>query len=71
MIFFFFFPQGRKSGKGCYIYQPGLKSKQINTEIDDILAKYKLTPNPAVWVVISSNAVIWVTLFMKLQLTQV
>uniref|UniRef100_A0A673CTZ1 enoyl-CoA hydratase n=1 Tax=Sphaeramia orbicularis TaxID=375764 RepID=A0A673CTZ1_9TELE len=40
--------KGRKSGKGCYIYQPGLKVKDINPEIEDILEKYKLTPNPAV-----------------------
>lgn len=40
--------KGRKSGKGCYIYQPGLKVKELNSEIDDILEKYKLTPNPAV-----------------------
>lgn len=40
--------KGRKSGKGCYVYQPGLKVKEINREIEDILEKYKLTPNPAV-----------------------
>ncbi|CAK6965992.1 hydroxyacyl-CoA dehydrogenase trifunctional multienzyme complex subunit alpha b [Scomber scombrus] len=40
--------KGRKSGKGCYTYQQGLKGKEVNTEIDDILQKYKLTPNPAV-----------------------
>uniref|UniRef100_A0A7N6BJK6 Trifunctional enzyme subunit alpha, mitochondrial n=1 Tax=Anabas testudineus TaxID=64144 RepID=A0A7N6BJK6_ANATE len=40
--------KGRKSGKGCYIYQPGLKVKNVNPELGDILAKYKLTPNPAV-----------------------
>lgn len=40
--------KGRKSGKGCYLYQPGLKVKLINSEIKDILEKYKLTPNPAV-----------------------
>ncbi|KAM8833143.1 hydroxyacyl-CoA dehydrogenase trifunctional multienzyme complex subunit alpha b [Synchiropus picturatus] len=40
--------KGRKSGKGCYIYQPGLKSKEVNSEIGDILEKYKMAPNPAV-----------------------
>ncbi|XP_068194504.1 hydroxyacyl-CoA dehydrogenase trifunctional multienzyme complex subunit alpha b [Antennarius striatus] len=40
--------KGRKSGKGCYVYMPGLKGKQINPDINDILQKYKLTPNPAV-----------------------
>ncbi|KAK5886701.1 hypothetical protein CesoFtcFv8_017706 [Champsocephalus esox] len=40
--------KGRKSGKGCYVYQPGLKTKDVNPEIGDILEKFKLTPNPAV-----------------------
>uniref|UniRef100_A0A3B4AXP3 Trifunctional enzyme subunit alpha, mitochondrial n=1 Tax=Periophthalmus magnuspinnatus TaxID=409849 RepID=A0A3B4AXP3_9GOBI len=40
--------KGRKSGKGCYIYQPGLKVKELNSGIDEILEKYKLNPNPAV-----------------------
>uniref|UniRef100_A0A671Z218 Trifunctional enzyme subunit alpha, mitochondrial n=1 Tax=Sparus aurata TaxID=8175 RepID=A0A671Z218_SPAAU len=40
--------KGRKSGKGCYVYQPGLKVKEVNPEIGDILEKYKMTPNPAV-----------------------
>ncbi|KAJ4938818.1 hypothetical protein JOQ06_028284 [Pogonophryne albipinna] len=40
--------KGRKSGKGCYVYQPGLKTKDVNPEIGDILEQFKLTPNPAV-----------------------
>uniref|UniRef100_UPI003AABEF1C hydroxyacyl-CoA dehydrogenase trifunctional multienzyme complex subunit alpha b isoform X1 n=1 Tax=Centroberyx gerrardi TaxID=166262 RepID=UPI003AABEF1C len=40
--------KGRKSGKGCYVYQPGLKVKDVNPDIDEILQKYKMTPNPAV-----------------------
>uniref|UniRef100_A0A4W6C012 Trifunctional enzyme subunit alpha, mitochondrial n=1 Tax=Lates calcarifer TaxID=8187 RepID=A0A4W6C012_LATCA len=40
--------KGRKSGKGCYVYQPGLKVREVNPEIGDILEKYRLTPNPAV-----------------------
>ncbi|KAM6960921.1 hydroxyacyl-CoA dehydrogenase trifunctional multienzyme complex subunit alpha b [Aplochiton taeniatus] len=40
--------KGRKSGKGCYVYTPGLKHKDINPDVEDILEKYKLTPNPAV-----------------------
>ncbi|KAA0711336.1 Trifunctional enzyme subunit alpha, mitochondrial TP-alpha [Triplophysa tibetana] len=40
--------KGRKSGKGCYIYQPGLRRKDVNPEIRDILETYKLTPNAAV-----------------------
>ncbi|KAI7804835.1 hydroxyacyl-CoA dehydrogenase trifunctional multienzyme complex subunit alpha b [Triplophysa rosa] len=40
--------KGRKSGKGCYIYQPGLRRRDVNPEILDILETYKLTPNAAV-----------------------
>uniref|UniRef100_A0A8C8IYM1 Trifunctional enzyme subunit alpha, mitochondrial n=1 Tax=Oncorhynchus tshawytscha TaxID=74940 RepID=A0A8C8IYM1_ONCTS len=40
--------KGRKSGKGCYVYTPGLKSKDVNPDIEDVLGKYKLTPNPLV-----------------------
>lgn len=40
--------KGRKSGKGCYIYQPGLKSREVNMELNEILESFKLTPNPAV-----------------------
>ncbi|XP_076833792.1 hydroxyacyl-CoA dehydrogenase trifunctional multienzyme complex subunit alpha b [Brachyhypopomus gauderio] len=40
--------KGRKSGKGCYVYQPGLKHKDINPELEEVLELYKLTPHPAV-----------------------
>ncbi|XP_027855695.1 hydroxyacyl-CoA dehydrogenase trifunctional multienzyme complex subunit alpha b isoform X2 [Xiphophorus couchianus] len=40
--------KGRKSGKGCYIYQPGRKGKDVNPDVGDILEKFKITPNPAV-----------------------
>ncbi|KAL1258211.1 hypothetical protein QQF64_011455 [Cirrhinus molitorella] len=40
--------KGRKSGKGCYIYQPGLKRRDVNPEALEILESYKLTPNAAV-----------------------
>uniref|UniRef100_A0A669DTS7 Trifunctional enzyme subunit alpha, mitochondrial n=1 Tax=Oreochromis niloticus TaxID=8128 RepID=A0A669DTS7_ORENI len=40
--------KGRKSGKGCYVYQPGTKVRDVNPDIGDILEKYKLTPNPSV-----------------------
>ncbi|TKS86957.1 Trifunctional enzyme subunit alpha, mitochondrial 78 kDa gastrin-binding protein TP-alpha [Collichthys lucidus] len=40
--------KGRKSGKGCYVYQPGLKTREVNPDIGEILEKYRLTPNPAV-----------------------
>lgn len=49
-FFSFFLSLGRKSGKGCYVYQPGLKSREVNPEIGEILEKYKIAPNPAVWV---------------------
>lgn len=39
---------GRKSGKGCYVYQPGLKSKEVNPDIGEIMEKYKMTPHPTV-----------------------
>ncbi|XP_061700067.1 hydroxyacyl-CoA dehydrogenase trifunctional multienzyme complex subunit alpha b [Syngnathoides biaculeatus] len=40
--------KGRKSGKGCYVYQPGLKTREVNPDLGEILEKYKLAPNPAV-----------------------
>uniref|UniRef100_A0A2I4CL94 Trifunctional enzyme subunit alpha, mitochondrial n=1 Tax=Austrofundulus limnaeus TaxID=52670 RepID=A0A2I4CL94_AUSLI len=40
--------KGRKSGKGCYIYQEGRKDKDVNPEMRDILEKFRMTPNPAV-----------------------
>uniref|UniRef100_A0A8C2ZUA7 enoyl-CoA hydratase n=1 Tax=Cyclopterus lumpus TaxID=8103 RepID=A0A8C2ZUA7_CYCLU len=40
--------KGRKSGKGCYIYQPGLKTKEVNPDIGDVLEQFRMTPNPAV-----------------------
>ncbi|KAK2826539.1 hypothetical protein Q5P01_020753 [Channa striata] len=40
--------KGRKSGKGCYIYQKGLKTKDVNPDLEDIIEKFKMTPNPAV-----------------------
>uniref|UniRef100_A0A6Q2Z3C0 enoyl-CoA hydratase n=1 Tax=Esox lucius TaxID=8010 RepID=A0A6Q2Z3C0_ESOLU len=40
--------KGRKSGKGCYVYTPGLKSKDVNPDLEDLLEKYKLAANPSV-----------------------
>lgn len=40
--------KGRKSGKGCYVYQPGSKVKEVNPDIGDILEKFKMAANPAV-----------------------
>lgn len=39
---------GRKSGKGCYVYQTGVKRKDVNPELGDILEQYKMTANPSV-----------------------
>uniref|UniRef100_A0A8C9GDE5 enoyl-CoA hydratase n=1 Tax=Piliocolobus tephrosceles TaxID=591936 RepID=A0A8C9GDE5_9PRIM len=39
---------GRKSGKGFYIYQEGVKRKDLNSDMDSILASLKLPPNSEV-----------------------
>uniref|UniRef100_A0A8C9BK91 enoyl-CoA hydratase n=1 Tax=Phocoena sinus TaxID=42100 RepID=A0A8C9BK91_PHOSS len=39
---------GRKSGKGFYIYQEGVKSKNLNSDIDSILASLKMPSQPDV-----------------------
>lgn len=39
---------GRKSGKGFYIYQEGTKNKNLNSDMDSILASLKLSPKPEV-----------------------
>ncbi|XP_046924573.1 trifunctional enzyme subunit alpha, mitochondrial [Lynx rufus] len=35
---------GRKSGKGFYIYQEGVKNKSLNSDMDGILASLKVPP---------------------------
>lgn len=35
---------GRKSGKGFYIYQEGVKSKNLNSDMDSILASLQVAP---------------------------
>lgn len=45
---FIYNSSGRKSGKGCYVYQPGLKAKEVNPDIGEILEKYRMTPHPTV-----------------------
>ncbi|XP_004377642.1 trifunctional enzyme subunit alpha, mitochondrial [Trichechus manatus latirostris] len=39
---------GRKSGKGFYIYEKGVKSKNLNSDMDSILASLKVPPKPDV-----------------------
>ncbi|XP_004686442.1 PREDICTED: trifunctional enzyme subunit alpha, mitochondrial [Condylura cristata] len=39
---------GRKSGKGFYIYQEGVKNKNLNSDMDGILAGLKVPPKPEV-----------------------
>ncbi|KAM6220767.1 trifunctional enzyme subunit alpha, mitochondrial [Rhynchocyon petersi] len=39
---------GRKSGKGFYIYEQGVKNKNLNPDMDSILASLKLPPKSEV-----------------------
>uniref|UniRef100_A0A2K6UN99 Trifunctional enzyme subunit alpha, mitochondrial n=1 Tax=Saimiri boliviensis boliviensis TaxID=39432 RepID=A0A2K6UN99_SAIBB len=39
---------GRKSGKGFYIYQEGVKNKNLNSDMDSILASLKIPPKSEV-----------------------
>lgn len=40
--------KGRKSGKGCYVYEKGSKSRQVNSGAEEILKRFKLAAPPAV-----------------------
>ncbi|NXU54876.1 ECHA enzyme, partial [Turnix velox] len=39
---------GRKAGKGFYIYQEGVKNRSLNSGMDEILERFKLTARPEV-----------------------
>ncbi|XP_030054498.1 trifunctional enzyme subunit alpha, mitochondrial-like [Microcaecilia unicolor] len=39
---------GRKSGKGFYIYQAGVKNRAVNSGAEEILEKFKLVAKPEV-----------------------
>ncbi|XP_062933954.1 trifunctional enzyme subunit alpha, mitochondrial [Cynocephalus volans] len=39
---------GRKSGKGFYVYQEGVKNKNLNSDVDSILASLKVPPKSEV-----------------------
>ncbi|XP_036605453.1 trifunctional enzyme subunit alpha, mitochondrial [Trichosurus vulpecula] len=39
---------GRKSGKGFYIYQPGVKSRNLNSGMDEILTSLRVSPRSEV-----------------------
>ncbi|XP_006258720.2 trifunctional enzyme subunit alpha, mitochondrial [Alligator mississippiensis] len=39
---------GRKALKGFYIYQEGVKNRSLNSGMDELLARFKLSANPAV-----------------------
>ncbi|XP_068792760.1 trifunctional enzyme subunit alpha, mitochondrial [Struthio camelus] len=39
---------GRKAGKGFYIYQEGVKNRNVNSGMDEILTRFKVPANPEV-----------------------
>ncbi|XP_064304467.1 trifunctional enzyme subunit alpha, mitochondrial [Phalacrocorax carbo] len=39
---------GRKAGKGFYVYQEGVKNRSVNSGMDEILARFKVSAKPEV-----------------------
>ncbi|XP_037246668.1 trifunctional enzyme subunit alpha, mitochondrial isoform X2 [Falco biarmicus] len=39
---------GRKAGKGFYVYQEGVKNRNVNSGMDEILARFKVPAKPEV-----------------------
>ncbi|XP_063186868.1 trifunctional enzyme subunit alpha, mitochondrial isoform X2 [Chroicocephalus ridibundus] len=39
---------GRKAGKGFYVYQEGVKNRNVNSGMDEILARFKVAAKPEV-----------------------
>uniref|UniRef100_A0A8C5SPB2 Trifunctional enzyme subunit alpha, mitochondrial n=1 Tax=Laticauda laticaudata TaxID=8630 RepID=A0A8C5SPB2_LATLA len=39
---------GRKAGKGFYLYKQGVKNRDLNSGMNEILAKFKIVANPEV-----------------------
>lgn len=37
---------GRKAGKGCYLYQPGVRAKNLNPGAKEIMERFKIPSNP-------------------------
>ncbi|XP_031437317.1 hydroxyacyl-CoA dehydrogenase trifunctional multienzyme complex subunit alpha a [Clupea harengus] len=40
--------KGRKSGKGCYVYEKGSKGKQVNSGAEEIIKSFTIAAPPAV-----------------------
>ncbi|XP_033916451.1 trifunctional enzyme subunit alpha, mitochondrial isoform X1 [Melopsittacus undulatus] len=39
---------GRKTGKGFYVYQEGVKNRSVNSAMDEVLAQFQVPANPDV-----------------------
>lgn len=45
---FFLCLAGRKTGKGFYVYQEGVKNRSVNSGMDEVLAQFQVPANPEV-----------------------